>query len=55
MVRRFNNVEGVALNLVSSYFAGVDIYDSVGIIEQLTLQEVNGDRMGLPLLLKHLR
>ncbi len=41
MVRRFNNVEGVALNLVSSYFAGVDIYDSVGIIEQLTLQEVN--------------
>lgn len=41
MIQGFNNVEGIANALVSSYFGDVDIYDSMKAAEEITLQDVN--------------
>lgn len=37
LVRGFNNVETVANGLVTSYFAGVDIYDNLKAVEEMDL------------------
>lgn len=41
LIRGFNNVENVANSLVSSYFGGVTIYDSLKVIENITLESLN--------------
>lgn len=41
MVQAFNNVEAVANSLVKSYFADVNLYDNMKIVEEITLEEVN--------------
>lgn len=41
LVRGFNSVEGIANSLVSSYFGGVDLYDSMKAAEEITLEDVN--------------
>ena len=40
LVRGFNNVETVANGLVTSYFAGVDIYDNIKTVEKMDLSFV---------------
>ncbi len=40
IVRGFNKVENVANGLVSSYFAGVDIYDNIKAAEGITYKDI---------------
>lgn len=41
LVRGLNNVEGVANGLISYHFAGVNMFDSITLMEQMTLADVN--------------
>ncbi len=41
LVKSFNVVEGVANSLIAAHFKGVDIYDSVEIVENMSIDDIN--------------
>ena len=40
IVRGFNRVDNVANALVSSYFAGIDLYDNIRAVEEITFRSI---------------